>query len=98
MSVLLFFLLSFAWLLPVVIVCFFPIALVFNRKIVPKKVLFIWFLFTWIIATIFSAMMGPLNPSHFLAPIVLSAVVNAWLYFSHRNAKKKTAPSKPPNG
>lgn len=90
------FLLSFAGTLPFVFVCYFSFALVFNRKIVSKKALFIWFLFTWIIAAIFSAMMGPLNPSPALAPIVLSAVVNAWLYISHRDDKKKTLLSKRP--
>ena len=85
-------------MLPVVFVCYFSVALVVNRKIVPKKVLFLWFLFTWIIGTIFSAMMGPINPSPVLAPIVLSAVVNGWLYFTHRNDKKKNLPSKEPNG
>ncbi|MBB5348437.1 hypothetical protein JWG42_08695 [Desulfoprunum benzoelyticum] len=94
MNVFVLFLLSFIGTLPLVFLCFFSIALVFNRKIVPKKVLLIWFLFTWIIATIFTAMMGPLNPSPFLAPIVLSAVVNSWLYFSHRDGKKKTFLSK----
>jgi hypothetical protein len=85
MNVLGLFLLSFAGTLPFVFVCYFSIALLFNRKIVPKKVLVVWFLFTWIIATIFSAMMGPLNPPSFLAPLVLSVVVHAWLYFSHRD-------------
>ncbi|MBB5349772.1 hypothetical protein HNQ81_003535 [Desulfoprunum benzoelyticum] len=88
MNVLGLFLLSFVGTLPFVLICYFPAAFVFNRKIVPKKVLFIWFLFTWIIATIFSAMMGPLNPSPVLAPIVLSVVVNGWLYFTHRGHQK----------
>lgn len=87
-------LLLFVGTLPFVFVCFFSFALAFNRKIVPKRVLLVWFLFTWIIATIFSAMMGPLNPSPFLAPIVLSVVVNTWLYFAHRDDKKKNLLSK----
>jgi len=82
------FLLLLVWMFPFVFVCYFPAAFVFNRKIVPKKVLLIWFLFTWIIVTIFSAMLGPLNPSPILVPIVMSAIVNGWLYFSNRDHKK----------
>jgi Na+/H+ antiporter NhaC len=82
---------------PFVFICYFPPAFAFNRKIVPKKVLFIWFLFTWIIVTIVSAMLGPLNPSPVLVPIVMSVIVNGWLYFSHRGEKKKALPSKRPN-
>jgi hypothetical protein len=33
-------------------------------------------------------MLGPLNPSPILVPIVMSAIVNGWLYFSNRDHKK----------